>query len=100
MAGQASIENGRKGGRKVGSKATHTVQAEKAKALLIKMYLEKVKPINEALLKKAMDGDIQAIKELHDRVWGRPLQPVEAKVNGELKLTFDNSFHDPSKATS
>lgn len=77
MAGEVSKENGKKGGRPKGSKATHTIQAEKAKAELIKSYIENIKPINEALIEKAKSGDIQAIKELHDRVYGRSINPVE-----------------------
>ena len=63
-------------GRPKGAKASHTLQVEKARAEFIRMYLEKIKPINEALLAKAEAGDIQAIKELHDRVYGRPAQPL------------------------
>jgi hypothetical protein len=91
MAGQASIENGKKGGR---PKAAHTIQAEQAKALLISMYLEKVKPINEALLKKAEEGDIQAIRELHDRVWGKSPQAITGESGGPIKLELINYADD------
>lgn len=73
-------------GRKVGSKATHTVQAEAAKAELIKVYMENIKPINEALIKKAIDGDIQAIKEIHDRVWGKSPQAITGPDGKDLVL--------------
>lgn len=69
-------------GRKVGSKATHTVQAEAAKAELIRMYMENVQPINQALIDKAKTGDTQAIRELHDRVWGKAAQDI--KLSGEI----------------
>ena len=51
-------ENGKKGGR---PKAAHTIQAEAGKAALIAAYLKNIKPINDALIKKAKRGDIQAI---------------------------------------
>lgn len=92
MAGKASIENGRKGGRPKGAKATHTLEAQKAKEELIRMYIENIRPINEALINKAKEGDMQAIKELHDRVWGKSVQPIEGDIKGELLITFDQSF--------
>lgn len=75
-------ENGKKGGRPKGSKAAHTLQAERGKALLVQMYLEQVRPINQALINKALSGDIAAIKELHDRVHGKSVQPIEGVKDG------------------
>jgi hypothetical protein len=83
MAGQTSIENGKKGGR---PKAAHTISAEAGKALLISMYLERIKPINEALLSKAEQGDIQAIRELHDRVYNKATQPVSGENGGPIQI--------------
>ena len=81
MAGITSIENGKKGGR---PKATHTITAEAGKAMLIKMYLERIIPINKALLDKAEAGDIQAIRELHDRVYNKAAQPVTGPTGGNI----------------
>lgn len=72
--GDISRQNGKKGGR---PKAAHTLQAEHGKAMLIQAYLENIQPINQALVDKAKAGDIQAIKELHDRVYGKSPQPLE-----------------------
>lgn len=80
MPGDKSRENGKKGGRPKGMNA---INAEAGKAALIAAYLENVRPINEALIAKAITGDIQAIRELHDRVYGRPNQPIEH--SGEVK---------------
>ena len=77
-------------GRKKGQKAAHTLDAAKGKELLIKMYLEKIKPINEALIKKAEEGDIQAIKELHDRVYGRSPQPITGANGGDFVVKVVN----------
>lgn len=84
MAGTPEIarENGKKGGRPKGSKATHTIQAEAGKQLLIQMYMENVRPLNQILIDKALGGDIQALKELHDRVHGRAPQAVN--ITGEI----------------
>jgi hypothetical protein len=81
---QARI-NGRKGGRKKGQSA---ITAEAGKALLIKMYLENIIPINEALLKKAREGDMQAIKELHDRVYNKAAQPLTGPQGGNIVFEF------------
>ena len=72
------------GGRKL---APHTIEAARGKALLIKMYMAKVKPINKALIEKAEQGDIQAIRELHDRVWGKA--PQDIQLSSEIKLKID-----------
>lgn len=86
MAGIASQQNGRKGGRPKGAKATHTIEAERGKAELVRMYLENVRPINQALIDKAKAGDIAAIKELHDRVHGKALQAITGPDGGPIKL--------------
>jgi hypothetical protein len=77
---QARI-NGRKGGRPRGLNA---INAEKGKALLLKMYLDNIRPINEALINKAREGDMQAIKEIHDRVYGRAPQPLTGSNGGNI----------------
>lgn len=85
------------GGKRPGAgrkKASHTIQAEAAKAELVRMYCENVRPINEALIQKAKQGDIAAIKELHDRVFGKAAQPLTTPDDNPLRLlvTFDNAF--------
>lgn len=90
MAGKASQQNGKLGGRPKGSTANHTLMAQVARARLIEMYKEASEHINLALIKKALDGDILAIKELHDRVFGKAYQAGEIDVtsNGKpLELT-------------
>jgi hypothetical protein len=73
-------------GRKIGSRAQHTLQAEQGKALLIQMYLENIRPINQALIDKAKSGDIQAIKELHDRVYNKAAQPLTGGDGGAIQI--------------
>lgn len=76
-------ENGKKGGRPRGLNA---INAEKGKAKLIEMYLAKVVPINQVLIDKALAGDITAIKELHDRVYGKSMQPVTGADGGPIQI--------------
>lgn len=76
-------------GRKKGSVASHTLQASQAKAELIRAYVENIKPINEALIKKATGGDIQAIKEIHDRVYGKAPQAITGADGGPLVVSLE-----------
>jgi len=69
-------------GRKKGQKASHTLLAAKGREALIKAYLREVRPINEALINKAKQGDVQAIRELHDRVHGKAPQSID--ISGEI----------------
>lgn len=68
-----------KGGKREGAgrkRAQHTIETEAAKKQLIADYIRNIRPINAALIKKAKKGDIAAIKELHDRVYGKSVQPL------------------------
>ena len=99
MAGLASIENGKKGGRPKGSKAPITLRIEAARQILIQSYIDNIKPINDALIKKAKRGDMVALKELHDRVYGRSLQPISADVKSSLSISFDPTFNATSNSS-
>lgn len=63
-------------GRKKGSFAQHTIEAQEAKKMLIDMFRKRQEPIFKALLDKAEDGDVTAIKEVFDRAWGKVTQPI------------------------
>lgn len=64
-------------GKKKGSKASHTIEAQEAKKLMIASFLERQKEVDNALLEKAVTGDVPAIKEVYDRVYGKAVNPVE-----------------------
>lgn len=81
MPGEMSRINGASGGRPIGSKAAHTLQAQEAKAVLVRAYCENAQPINEALISKAKQGDIRAIRELHERVYGRATQELSVNTD-------------------
>lgn len=73
----------RKGaGKKPGQVGNHTLQAQETKALLIQMFQERAQPIFDKLLEKAEDGDIQAIKEIMDRVYGKAPQSMDVTSKG------------------
>lgn len=48
---------------------------------------DQLRKIAEKLIEKAIEGDIQAIKELGDRIDGRAMQAVEAIVEANLIIT-------------
>ena len=77
MAGKTSRENGRKGGR---PKSNHTLSSEVARELIAKELSPRIPKIVKALAKKAESGDVKSAKELFDRAYGRPLQPVEQSL--------------------
>ena len=47
---------------------------------------KKLRAIADKLVEKVMDGDIQAIKEIGDRVEGKALQSLEAKVDASVTV--------------
>ena len=42
----------------------------------------------DRLLEKAAEGDMAALKELGDRLEGKPAQTIDAKVEGGLTVTI------------
>ena len=63
-------------GRKKGSVAKHTLEAQE----LRKRYIERVAPIwddlIDAQIEKASVGDMRAIEEINNRVLGKSIQPL------------------------
>jgi hypothetical protein len=64
--------------------------ARKAKKELINDYLEALAQalpvLSPVIIKKAGEGDMQAIKEINDRVMGKVEQPVDLKANLVLSI--------------
>ena len=48
--------------------------------------------VSKALVTKALTGDVQAIKEIGDRIDGKPKQSIEAKI--ETEVTVYNKLND------
>lgn len=53
-----------------------------------------VLPVGDALVKKATEGDTQAIKEFFDRVFGKAPQAIEVDVTHHFKLRATNQAAD------
>lgn len=71
-------------GRPKGSLATHTIQAQALKKMLIRRVLEEKEPIVEALINQAKEGQIQALKEVFERVLGKSVSTnigIETKID-------------------
>lgn len=73
------MQNGGKrqgAGRPKGAVSGHTKEALIFKEELIKRVLAEKGPIIDALIKKAKTGDVQALKEINDRLLGKPHQQL------------------------
>jgi len=68
-----AAENGKKGGR---PKKTSTIYAQKFRDELAQMIMDDVGAFVNALKPKALEGDVPAFKELMDRAFGKPKQPL------------------------
>ena len=102
MAGQASIINGRKGGR---PKGTNAIAAEKAREYVIGRVVTELDPILTAQIESAKGiyveetdakgerikvyqrlPDTTVGKYLTDQVAGKPRETVEVEIDATLKL--------------
>lgn len=94
-------------GRKAGSKASHTLQAQEIKKEIIARAFKELDPIITALVNKAKKGNIYAIQELFNRALGKPVQdlnliPEDSDVQGfkvEIVRTNKNGNGGTSKNT-
>jgi len=82
------------GGRK---KAQHTIQAEAFKKFLIERVIKEKGPIIEALIKKGKKGDVQALREIFDRILGRANQSLDLTSGGRTIAEILNNLDDRSK---
>jgi hypothetical protein len=80
-------------GKKKGSKAAHTLEAQAVKQLYVEKAKQYALPILEALVDKALKGDVGAIKEFNDRVFGKAPQAITGPDGAELKIIFDQVFN-------
>ena len=69
-------EHGKKGGLNGKGPHSHTLKAQEEKKLMIERFREDAQEVYDALFKKAKTGDVPAIKEIFDRVWGKSTQPL------------------------
>jgi hypothetical protein len=79
---------------KMVKKAAKQIIAEYKEALAEALPL-----IQPVLIAKAVEGDISAIKEVHDRAMDKSKQPTDITSGGErLSISFDNSFNVKSSS--
>lgn len=83
MAGQASRENGKKGGRKKGYSA---IQAELKRDLTARLLDKEWKPVVLAQIKAAKLGSVEAFKALRDTAYGKPKETLDANINNTFSL--------------
>lgn len=50
---------------------------------------EKLRSLADKLIEKAASGDVPALRELGDRLDGKPHQSVDASVRGTLTVTLE-----------
>lgn len=89
-------------GRPKGAVAKSTLQALEAKNKMVELYHAASEAITLKLIEKALLGDMLAIKELHDRVFGKAFQPGEVDVTSggkPFELT-DEQFKQAIKAAA
>jgi hypothetical protein len=73
------MQNGGKrqgAGRPKGAVSGHTKEVLIFKEELIRRVLAEKGPIIEALIKKVKTGDVQALREINDRLLGKPHQQL------------------------
>ena len=72
---------------------------EKAKAQHQVKKMEKREVMAEALIDKAMSGDIAAIKEFADRVQGKAKESVDMNLHGSVSLVSATMQADDGRGT-
>lgn len=85
MAGLASVQNGKLGGRRKGRKNDKTIAKEEARKVFEEMQLKHWLAITEAQAKDAMQ-DRQAREYSINQVIGKPKEVVEMTVDASVKL--------------
>ena len=86
MSGDISRFNGKKGGRPKGSKASHTLDAERAKEYIVKRVTAELEPIITKQIEQAKIGDGIARRDLLDRAYGKPKETVELESDITIKI--------------
>ena len=72
------------------SSKNNRLWAETIRRAVTQSDAQRLRKIAEALLTKAEEGDMAAIKELGDRLDGKPAQTVDATVKGQVTLTLSS----------
>lgn len=76
-------------GRKIGSLAAHTLDAQTVRQYLIQEVIKAKKPIVMALINKGKKGDVSALREILDRVLGKVKEQVDLNANSQTQSLED-----------
>jgi len=76
-------EQSRINGRLARNQGRPKLEATKFREALIAAIEEKAKPLADALVKRGLEGDIPALKEIADRALGRPHQSIDHTSAGK-----------------
>ena len=80
-----------KGGRPKGSKSNHTLEAERAKIIILEKYLLALEPIVDKAIELAKAGDKAARDWLSERATGKVPNAIELpEGKGEIRITWSN----------
>lgn len=58
-------------GRKKGSKAPHTLEADRAKQFIVQEFIKELAPMIKAQIKQAKKGNVYAFDKLSERALGK-----------------------------
>lgn len=93
--------NGAKSKGNKGYRAPHTLLAAKTKAAFVQAVHENLQDLFNALLREAKKGNIIALKEMLDRAWGKPTQPIDGgSDNNGVPLPILVKFIDDRTANN
>jgi len=83
-------------GRKKGSIASHTLEAQEIRVCLIKEVIKEKGPIVRALVNKAKEGDVAALREVLDRTLGkvRDQPDIDANSKREDLMKIQNGVRE------
>lgn len=86
-----------KGGKRAGAgrpKAAHTIEAEALKKYLIEQVVLQKGPLVQALISKALIGDVPALKEVFERSLGKVKDNLDVNVAFSLSKLFIKAVND------
>ena len=67
-------------GRKAGGKNRKTIKREIAQMYLVRRVEEEIESLTSALLDKAKEKDVPALKEAFDRAWGKSKEKSDITI--------------------
>lgn len=84
-----------------GNKGPHTDRpwADALRRAIVQSDGKTLRRLADAIVAKAADGDVAALKEIGDRLDGKPHQSVDAKVNSNLTVEIVRFAQDAGQAS-